>query len=70
VKKTEREQHPDPYGDETPLVEPTRPIKPVEPNQPRPSPVSNYEMQSVGRVYFNLTKPEPSRWKKLVAEEI
>lgn len=23
-------------------------------------------MQSVGRVYFNLTKPEPSRWRGLV----
>ena len=27
-------------------------------------------MQSVGRVYFNLTKPEASRWKKMLAQEI
>lgn len=32
--------------------------------------MSVFEMQSVGRVYFNLTKPEQSRWKKLQPEQI
>jgi hypothetical protein len=52
------------------LKEPVKPTRPVEPSDPPKSPVSFYEMQSVGRVYFNLTKPEPSRWKKMMAKEI
>jgi len=61
------------YADEeakAALVEPVKPTPPIEPVDPPKSPVSFYEMQSVGRVYFNLTKPEPSRWKKMMAKEI
>ena len=61
------------YADEeakAALVEPTRPTRPTEPEDPPRSPVSFFEMQSVGRVYFNLTKPEPSRWRKMLAKEI
>lgn len=60
----------DPYGEEDALKEPEKPVKPDEPAKPPPSPVSVFEMQSVGRVYFNLTKPEMSRWKKLVPEQV
>jgi len=61
IKK--KEQDLDKYGDEdekAKLKPPAKPIKPKVPEEDPPkSPVSFYEMQSVGRVYFNLTKPEP-----------
>jgi hypothetical protein len=60
----------DPYGDENVPVKPVKPTKPVTPVQPPASPVSVFGMQSVGRVYFNLTKPEPLRWKKLIPEMV
>ena len=57
----------DHYGEEVPVPDkPEKPTKPIQPKQPAASPVSAYEMQSVGRVYFNLTKPEPSRWKQII----
>ena len=44
-----------------------KPIKPVRPKEPKtvlkPEP-SFKEMQSVGRLYLNLTKTTESRWKK------
>lgn len=69
----------DPYGastndddDSEKLFEPVEPdIKePVKPTQPPNVNTSVYEMQSVGRVYFNLTKSKSSRWKKLIPEQI
>ena len=67
-KKKERED--DAYADELEaLIPPVHPEKPTEPNKiDKPSPISTYEMQSVGRVYFNLTKPELKRWRKFNAE--
>jgi len=62
----------DPYGDETNLFEPTKPTleQPFKPAQPPNNNTSNYEMQSVGRVYFNLTKSTASRWKKILPDQI
>mmetsp|Transcript_36861 Transcript_36861/g.56425 ORF Transcript_36861/g.56425 Transcript_36861/m.56425 type:complete len:259 (+) Transcript_36861:550-1326(+) len=47
-------------------VRPKSPKKPVEPKKPLPS---YYDLQSVGRMYFNLTKPNaPKRWESLIAK--
>lgn len=46
--------------EEEELVEPVEPIKPEEPQ------ISMFEMQSVGRVYFNLSKPVAHRWKQFI----
>jgi hypothetical protein len=44
-----------------------KPVKPVKPKAPsevkKPEP-STQEMQSVGRLYLNLTKTNGERWKK------
>jgi len=44
-----------------------KPVKPLQPKPPleikKPMP-SYYEMQSVGRMYVNLTKIDGKRWKK------
>ena len=49
-----------------------KPIKPVKPSEPKfiskPEP-SFKEMQSVGRLYLNLTKTTDSRWKKFAQQE-
>lgn len=46
------------------LPKPIKPRKPKEPSEIKKPEPSFYEMQSVGRMYLNLTKSNTTRWKK------
>lgn len=48
------------------ITKPVRPTSPTAPEEPKVIEPSYYNMQSVGRLYMNLTKSEsPKRWRKL-----
>ena len=51
------------------LPKPIKPIKPVTPTEIKKPEPSFQEMQSVGRLYLNLTKSESIRWKKFAVQE-
>ena len=51
------------------LPKPIKPIKPFAPKEVKKPEPSFQEMQSVGRLYLNLTKSEGSRWKKFATQE-
>ena len=50
--------------DKEAVEQPEEPLAPVRPE------ISSYELSSVGRVYFNLTKVNaPERWRRIINQE-
>lgn len=51
------------------IPKPIKPLKPKEPKSPKRPEPSFQEMQSVGRLYLNLTKTNTERWKKFAVND-
>lgn len=58
------------YSADPELQEPEEPSEPTPPVKPETIEPSYFNMQSVGRLYLNLTKVDaPKRWRRLLAQE-